>query len=150
MHLALPIPACMWNISKWSAKYCLSNYFIWWSWSGREQLAPPLEEKVAKTRHLYIFQVHAGAPHLMLRLSQIRETPLLYRQAMSEMCLSAIGNMEHPPKYRVTINHTVMPKCHSDLRYLPIPMRNIPAAIYIPSTLLKHLVKCIFPQESLV
>jgi len=41
-------------------------------------------------------------------------------------------------------------KHHSNFRCLPIPMRNMPASSYVLSMLLKHLVKCIFPQGSWV
>ena len=39
---------------------------------------------------------------------------------------------------------------YSDLQCLQISMRKMPAAIYIPSTLLKCLVKCIYPALSVV
>jgi len=66
------------------------------------------------------------------------------------MCLSAIRQSENPPKYGVAIHCTIVQKRHSDPKCLPIPMRNMPGAIYVPSTLLKHPVKCISPQGSSV
>jgi hypothetical protein len=69
---------------------------------------------------------------------------------MAEMCISPIGKSEIPPKYPVAIHCTIVLKCHSDLQCLPIRMRNIPATINVPSTLLKHLLKCIFPDRSVV
>ena len=74
----------------------------------------------------------------------------LCRQALATMCLSAMGKSENPHKYRVAICRTNVLKRHSDPRCLPIPTRNMPGAIYVRSTHLKHLVKCISQQESSV
>jgi hypothetical protein len=62
------------------------------------------------------------------------------------MCLSANGKLENPPKCRLAIHCTIVLTHHSDPRCLPIPRRNMPAAIYVPSTLLMHPVTCISPQ----
>jgi len=86
----------------------------------------------------------------MLRLRQARDTPQLCWHALAEMCLWAIGQSENPPKYRVAIHCIIVLECHSNARRLPTPMRNMPAAIWEPSTLLKHPVKCISPQGFLV
>jgi len=66
------------------------------------------------------------------------------------MCLSAIRNLEVPSRCRVAIYRTIVLKCHFDRQCIPIPMTSMPAAIFIPSTLLKHSVKCISPQRSSV
>jgi len=86
----------------------------------------------------------------MLGLWQVRNTPHVNWEALAEMCRSAIRKSENLPNYRAAIHRTIILKCHSDLQCLPIPMRNMPAAISVPSTLLKHVVKCMFPQGSLV
>jgi hypothetical protein len=77
----------------------------------------------------------------MLRPRQAWDTPQIGWQALAERCLSAIGKLENPPKCLVAIYRTVALKRHSDRRCLPIPMRNMPGAIYEPSTLRKYPVK---------
>ena len=86
----------------------------------------------------------------MRRLRQARDTAQIHEPALAEFSLSAIGKSENPPKYRVAIHCTIVLKCHSDPRCLPIPMVNMPAAMHEPSILLRHPVKCISPQGSLV
>jgi len=99
---------------------------------------------------LDIFQAGAGAPESMLRFRQVRDTPEVCGHALAELCLSAIGKSKNPPKYRLAIRCTIVQKRHSDPRCLPIPMRHMPAAIYVRFMLLEHPMKCISRQESLV
>ena len=84
----------------------------------------------------------------MLRYRQARDTLQVPCQALAEMCLSAIGKLENPPKCRLAVYPTIVQKRHSDPRCLPLPISSMPATIYEPSMLLKHPVKCISPQPS--
>jgi len=115
-----------------------------------DNLAPTFHEEVHKARRSDYLHAQAGAPHWMLRLRQARDTPQVPIPALAEMCLLASRKLENPPKCWVAIHRAIVQKCHSDPRCLPIPMRRMPAAIYEPSTLLKHPVKCISPRVSLV
>jgi len=115
-----------------------------------DEIAPPFEGEVHTAWSFYYLQACAGAPRLMLHLRQALDSPQVSWPALAEMCLSAIGKSENPPKYWVVIHCTMVLNGHSDPRCLPIPMRNMAATIYEPSTLLKHPMKCISTQESSV
>jgi len=117
---------------------------------AEDKIAPPVGEEVHKARCFYVFQVRAGAPHMMLCLGQVRDSPQVHWQELAELCLLAIRKSVNPPKYSVAIHRTIVLKRHSDVRCLPIPISNMAAAIYVPSTLLKHFVKCFSPPGSLV
>jgi len=84
----------------------------------------------------------------MLCLCQIRDTPQVCWLALATMCLTAIEKLGNQPKYGVAIHRTIVQKHRSDPRCSPIPMRAMPAAIYIPSTLPKHPVMWMSPQGS--
>jgi len=114
------------------------------------KIGSPCEEEVHEARCFYYIHAQAGAPHLMLRLPQARDTLQVPWQASAEMCLSAIRKLENPPKCRVAIYCTIVQKRHSDPWWIPLPMRSMPAAIYELSMLLKHPVKCISQQGSSV
>jgi len=97
----------------------------------------------AQGKALLRFQVGAEVPHLMLRLGQVWDTLQVYWQALVGSCLSVSSKYENQLNYQVLTNCTILLKCDSDLRYLPIPMCNPPDAIYVPSKLLKHFLMCI-------
>jgi len=101
-----------------------------------------------KAKQYYFLQDRAGAPHLILHLHHVQDTPQVHWEVLEEMCHSSIGKSDNPPYYRVAMHLTIAQKCGSGLRCLPILLSNRPAAIYVRSTLLKHHVKCIFPQGS--
>jgi hypothetical protein len=129
----------------------------WWTTTSNDELgqegdkiAHPCEEVVHESRHFYIILVRAGVPHLMLHLCQVHDTPQVHWPALAEMCLSAIGKLENPPKYRMAFQSTIVLRRHSNPWCLSIPMKNIPAAINVPCTPQKHLGKCIVLEGSLV
>jgi len=61
------------------------------------------------------------------------------------MSRSGIGKAEIPPKYQVAIHHAIVQKHFCDPRSLPTVMRNMLAAIYLPSMLQKHPAKFTSP-----
>jgi len=119
-------------------------------WLAADKIALPAKEEVHEVSRFYYFHACAGAPNLILDLHQVRDTPQVNWEALAEMYLSAIRIWENPPRCQVAIRCTIVLKCHSNPRCLPISIRIMPASFYIPSTLLKHLVKCISLQGPLV
>jgi len=66
-------------------------------------MARHFEVEVQDARRIDYFLTRVGAPHLMLRLHQVRDTLHVPRQSLAQMCLSAIRKLENPSKYRVDI-----------------------------------------------
>jgi len=86
----------------------------------------------------------------MLPLRQVLDSLQVSFQQLAEMCLTAMGKSDNPPTCRVCAHNSIVRKHHSDPLSLPIPLKNMPATMYVPSTLLTHPVMYISAQGSWV
>jgi len=147
---SLSMSTSMWNTSIWSVKYLVSNHYIWGICPGREQRAPPVVEDVHWGAYFHCSRVPEEAPALLIGPGRIPETPQVCWSALAKMSLPAIRESENPPQYWVAIHHTTVLNRHWDPRCLPALMKIMQPTICEPSTLLKFIVRCIFPQVSSV
>jgi len=96
-------------------------------------MAPHCVEEVHLGEHFRVSLILEGAPLLMGRLRQVRDTLQVCRQALAEISLSSIVKSVNAPKYQVPIHCNIVHKYHCDPPYPPTLTKDMQATIDEPS-----------------
>jgi len=144
------ISTYMLKVSTWSATTSASHQFEYLTWPDCRWISPAIVYDVHRARCCNGFRICGEAPHLVHGLILVWDTPWLHWEGLANLSLSAIRKLKSPPNYQEAIHNAIVLTHHCDPWSLPNQLTYMLATIYVPSIRLKHIVKYIFPQGSLV